>query len=99
VRTHIELKNARITIDRHNHELACKNDDLEKANAELKKALKRIRSLEGILPICSYCNKIRDEEGSWYQLETYISQHSSAKFSHGICPACIRRYHPELGEE
>jgi DNA-binding response OmpR family regulator len=96
VRTHIELRRARFTIDRRNRELVRKNDVLEKLNTELNSALARIKSLEGILPICSYCSKIRDEEGGWHQLETYISKHSSAEFSHGICPTCMRRYHPEL---
>jgi CheY-like chemotaxis protein len=96
VRTHIELRRARVTIDQRNHELACRNNDLKKLNAELENALARIKSLEGILPICSYCNKIRDEQGDWHQLESYISRHSSAEFSHGICPACMRRHHPDL---
>jgi DNA-binding response OmpR family regulator len=96
VRTHIELRRARFTIARRNRELVLKNDTLEKLNAELKSALARIKSLEGILPICSYCSKIRDETGDWHQLEIYISKHSSAEFSHGICPTCMRRYHPDL---
>jgi CheY-like chemotaxis protein len=99
VRTHIELTNARKLIQHRNRELARKNDALEKMNAELQSALARIKTLEGILPICSYCNKIRDENGIWKQLETYISNHSSAEFSHGICPTCIQRYHPDLEDD
>jgi hypothetical protein len=45
--------------------------------------------LEGIIPICMYCKKIRDDQQSWHQLETYISSHSEAMFSHGLCPTCI----------
>jgi len=48
----------------------------------------QIKQLKGIIPICSYCKKIRDDKESWQQLETYISDHSDALFSHGICPAC-----------
>jgi DNA-binding response OmpR family regulator len=99
VRTHIELTKARKTIQQHNRELARKNDALERMNADLKRALERIKTLEGILPICSYCNKIRDEKGTWKQLEDYISNHSRAEFSHGICPACMQRYHPDLEPE
>jgi phosphoserine phosphatase RsbU/P len=99
VRTHIELTNARKLIQRHNGELARKNEALERMNTELKRALERIKTLEGILPICSYCNKIRDEKGDWKQLETYISKHSSAEFSHGICPTCMQRYHPDLKDD
>jgi len=54
--------------------------------AELLRA--RVVLLEGILPICMYCKKIRDNSASWHQLETYISNHSEAQFSHGICPEC-----------
>ncbi|EKE02043.1 MAG: Multi-sensor signal transduction histidine kinase [uncultured bacterium] len=55
----------------------------------LKNALDEIKTLKGIIPICSYCKKIRDDKKSWHQLETYISNHSEALFSHGICPACM----------
>ncbi len=54
--------------------------------AELLRA--RVTLLEGILPICSYCKKIRDDSANWHQLETYISNHSDAQFNHGICPEC-----------
>jgi phosphoserine phosphatase RsbU/P len=96
VRTHIELTNARKLIQNHNRELARQNNALERMNTELKKALERIKTLEGILPICSYCNKIRDEKGDWKKLEAYISNHSSAEFSHGICPACMQHYYPDI---
>lgn len=55
---------------------------------ELKQALERVKQLEGIIPICMYCKKIKDDQNSWYQLEQYISDHSEARFSHGICPRC-----------
>lgn len=89
VRTHIELTTARKRIIEHNLQLAEKNDALEKA-------LKRVKSLEGILPICSYCSKIRDARGDWKQLEAYITNHSRAEFSHGICPDCLQRHHPDM---
>ncbi len=56
---------------------------------QLETALLTVRILEGIIPICSYCKKIRDDEKSWHRMETYISSHSEAKFSHGICPECF----------
>lgn len=55
---------------------------------ELEKAMAEIRILKGTISICSYCHKIRNEEGAWKALESYISDHSDAKFSHGICPTC-----------
>ena len=57
---------------------------------DLNEALSRIKQLEGIVPICSYCKKIRDDEDNWQRLESYISQHSEAQFSHGICPECYK---------
>lgn len=58
--------------------------------AQLEQVLAKVRTLEGILPICSYCKKIRTDEESWQQLEHYISEHSDAHFSHGICPTCFK---------
>ena len=58
-----------------------------------------MRQLEGLLPICSYCKKIRDENDSWMPIEGYISTRTEAKFSHGACPSCIEKYvTPELEE-
>lgn len=56
----------------------------------------QIRALEGLLPICSFCKKIRDEAGVWRQLEAYIGSRSSARFSHTFCPECGRRHYPDL---
>jgi hypothetical protein len=63
---------------------------------ELKKALSEIKQLRGILPICSYCKKIRDDKGYWKQIESYIREHSDAEFSHGICRDCAKEHYPEL---
>jgi hypothetical protein len=59
---------------------------------ELKKAMSEIKTLQGILPICSYCKKIRDDKGYWKQVEYYIHEHTGAKFSHGICKECAEKY-------
>jgi PAS domain S-box-containing protein len=58
---------------------------------KLRKALVEIRTLKGIIPICSYCKKIRDDKGFWNQVEAYITHHTEAKFSHGMCPQCFAR--------
>jgi DNA-binding response OmpR family regulator len=64
---------------------------------ELEEALSRVKTLQGLLPICSYCKKIRNDRNYWQQVEGYISEHSEAHFSHGICPECYARYvQPEL---
>jgi sigma-B regulation protein RsbU (phosphoserine phosphatase) len=55
---------------------------------ELEVALDRVKQLEGILPICSYCKKVRDDNDYWQSVESYVSSHSEAHFSHGICPSC-----------
>ncbi len=58
-------------------------------------ALSKIKTLSGMLPICSSCKKIRDDEGYWTQIETYINEHSEAEFSHGLCPECASKIYPE----
>lgn len=63
-------------------------EDRERLILELTAALAKVKQLEGIIPICSYCKKIRDDKESWQQLESYITKHSEALFSHGICPEC-----------
>jgi len=63
--------------------------------ADLQNALAEIKTLHGIVPICSSCKKIRDDEGAWHQMEEYISAHTDAQFSHGICKDCARKLYPE----
>ncbi|MFZ4440628.1 MAG: GAF domain-containing protein [Syntrophales bacterium] len=64
---------------------------LKEERRQLQQALDEVRTLRGIVPICAYCKKIRDDEGYWNQVEQYVSKHTEAKFSHGICPACFER--------
>jgi DNA-binding response OmpR family regulator len=66
--------------------------------ADLEQALSQVKQLEGMLPICSYCKKIRNDENYWEGVETYISHHSCVEFSHGICPDCHTRVMAELAE-
>jgi hypothetical protein len=63
---------------------------------ELKEALAKVKALSGFLPICASCKKIRDDEGYWEQMEKYISEHSEAQFSHGICPECAQKLYRQL---
>ena len=62
---------------------------------ELTEALAKIKTLSGLLPICSSCKKIRDDGGYWQKIEFYISEHTQAEFTHGICPDCLTRLYPE----
>jgi len=70
--------------------------DKEKDIDDLERALKEIKTLEGFLPICSSCKKIRDDKGDWKQIESYIHSHSKAEFSHGICPDCAKKLYSDL---
>ena len=66
-------------------------------SAQNKRSLeKKVKVLEGILPICASCRRIRDENGQYIQIEGYISEHSNASFSHGICPECARKLYPDF---
>jgi PAS domain S-box-containing protein len=70
--------------------------DREKLIHELQGAFSKINVLKGFLPICASCKKIRDDNGYWNQIESYIREHSEATFSHGICPECAKKLYPEL---
>ena len=59
---------------------------------ELQESLARIKVLQGLLPICATCKNIRDEDGNWHHIETYIHQHSDAEFTHGVCPKCLEQF-------
>jgi DNA-binding response OmpR family regulator len=88
---HTDELRARLAVGRRILELeaalAARVDEVEKALAEVK-------TLRGILPICMYCHKIRTDEVSWQRLEQYISSHTQAEFSHGLCPECEKKNFP-----
>jgi sigma-B regulation protein RsbU (phosphoserine phosphatase) len=64
---------------------------------ELENALARVEQLQGILPICSYCKNVRDDQNYWQEVETYVSKHTSAEFSHSVCPDCyVKNIQPQL---
>lgn len=66
---------------------------------ELTAALAQVKTLSGLLPICSSCKKIRDDEGYWQQVETYVKERSNAEFTHSLCPECVKRLYPEYQEK
>ncbi|HWQ10907.1 MAG TPA: PAS domain-containing protein, partial [Holophaga sp.] len=70
----------------------------EETIRQLREALERVHALEGIIPICSYCKKIRNDQQYWLQVEQYISERTQARFSHGICPECRDRFFPGTRE-
>jgi len=75
-----------------------KRAQIEKDNLiiELKDALSEVKTLSGLLPICSHCKKIRDDKGYWNQIEAYIQDRSEAEFSHSICQECAKKYYPDM---
>jgi len=72
------------------------NAQLEEKNLALTEAIDNIKVLQGLLPICASCKNIRNDSGSWKQMEEYISEHSEAQFSHGICPECQQKHYPQI---
>jgi hypothetical protein len=76
------------------------NENLEmkitERTRDLEKALSEIKSLTGLLPICSHCKKIRDDRGNWNQIESYIQENSDAIFSHSLCQDCAKKYYPDF---
>jgi len=81
VRTHIALRRAL--------------EEQRRLNRELSAALDRVKTLEGIIPICSSCRKVRSDDGYWTQVERYIAEHTDALFSHGLCPDCAGSLFPK----
>jgi len=73
-------------------------EERERLNNELLEAVKQIKTLKGLIPICAACKKIRDDKGYWNQLEGYLEEHSEASFSHGLCPDCFQRYFPDAAK-
>jgi sensor domain CHASE-containing protein len=68
-----------------------------RANAALRAALNQVKTLEGLLPICCYCKRVRDDTGYWSQIDTYIRKHTKASVSHGYCPECAAKFYEECG--
>jgi len=66
---------------------------------KLQESLKKVKQLSGFIPICASCKKIRDDKGYWNQVEKYVSEHSEAEFSHGICPECMKKLYPEFVDD
>lgn len=72
--------------------------ELRRVSSQLAKALDTIELMEGLIPICSYCKGIRDDQGYWSSVEKFIEQHSDVEFTHGVCNTCMRRHFPEVAD-
>lgn len=75
------------------------DEERERLIEELRSALNEIKDLRGILPICSFCKKVRDDQGFWSKVEDYIQEHSDIDFSHSMCPDCSRDHYPGIFEK
>lgn len=82
-------------MDHLEERVAERTYELTLTNDKLKVALDEIKTIRGIIPICMFCKGIRDDKGSWNQLESYIAEHSDAQFSHSICDKCMKKHYPE----
>lgn len=94
--SHIQNITARKTAE---EQLQAFTGELQRKNGELEQALREVRQLQGILPICGYCKSIRDDQDYWHQVENYIAHRSEARFSHSVCPECVEQVvQPQLLE-
>lgn len=87
---------ARVEVGRR---MISMQETLARKIEELRKAIEKIRTLRGIIPICAGCKKIRNDQGYWQQVEVYVKNHSDAEFSHGLCPECLTIMYPDLDLE
>lgn len=95
VNTHLTIRILQRQLEEKNELLQNRNEQLEKKKSELQEALENIKTLKGLIPICSNCKKVRDDDGFWQQVEAYVSKRSQAEFSHSLCPECAKKLYPE----
>ncbi len=91
--------NTHLTINALQQQLEVKNAQLLEKNVQLEAALERVKLLSGILPICCSCKKIRNDDGSWQDVDGYVSEHSEAMFTHSICRDCQMELYPDTCED
>lgn len=84
---------ARIEVGRRMIEMRF---ELNEKVTELKQALAEVRTLKGIVPICANCKNVRDDQGYWNRVESYLNEHTEADFTHAVCPDCMKRLYPQF---
>ncbi len=92
---HLDIKESDLVRNKMvllNQEISNTTRELHKKNAQLQQALDHIKTLHGIIPICAHCHKIRNDDQIWKKLETYLSENTDARLSHGICPECLKEH-------
>jgi PAS domain S-box-containing protein len=104
----VEINAGLLELGNHKYVLAFDRDitkrklaeqEREKLIVKLQDALEKIKTLRGLLPMCAWCKKIRDDKGYWNKVEDYLREHSDATFTHGICPECLKKVSPETYDE
>jgi len=90
-----ELVRRGLSVVQHEREAARHRLEEQRLVSELQQALAEVKRLSGIIPVCSYCKSVRDDAGYWASVEQYLTDHSEAQFSHGICPKCLAQHFPE----
>jgi len=88
--------NTHLTICHLQKDLQKRNKQLEEKNAMLEDALAQVKKLSGLLPLCANCSKVRNDDGYWQDVASYIRHHSEADITHGICPDCVKKLYPEI---
>lgn len=88
-----------LTLKREMDRRKSREEELRRSNHELQRALKEVKTLRGLIPICASCKKIRNDGGFWQQLEEYLGEHSEAEFSHGLCQPCIKKLYPGVYQD
>lgn len=94
-----ELVNLQRELAKKHAELKHEKERVENLNEGLVEALGRVKRLEGMIPICMHCHRIRDDQECWHDLLEYIGQHSDAQFSHGLCSDCLEKHYPANGAD
>jgi DNA-binding NtrC family response regulator len=92
-KAHDELE---IKVEQRTAELQVEIEERKRTEESLREAMARIKTLSGLLPICASCKKIRDDDGTWVRIESYIKNNSDADFTHGVCPECAIKLYPEI---
>lgn len=77
------------------HRFGVLSEERDMALAAREAALEKVQLLEGLLPICSYCKRIQEDDDTWTELEAYVLDHAAAEFSHGLCESCLREHYPD----
>ncbi len=99
VRAKDELGSLAEVFNSMSAELRERERELKHSNRELTEALKNIKTLYGLLPMCASCKQIRDDKGYWHKLENYFKEHSDIRFTHGLCEDCVKKLYPQYADK